>query len=432
MKDFFNQIQSTLIKNLILKSFRWILLSRSIQVLQEQLAQAHEDLSRLEELKKDAIADPEAFIRLLKDPQESSNVIPRPQKILRVPDINLSRFQRRTSRRGSSKYEQNLEYLMGRVLECQRKPLPLSGPILSSMIPLSRRAEEETPAGSTRQGSLLNGTVQSVRERFLQIAGPSIMRSASVPAISMNPSNSGRQATPSPIAKELAGEVPTAEPPPQPTAKKARRGTRVPIFDAPNSAVAAHYNLPWSEEEKRRMDELLLIYPEEDVQARRYAKIAAALGTRTASQVANRLHKLQAKRARMAASYGLSSSPVSSSAEVVVADNDGDHSMQQQSSDLSALLIEESQLDPAKLETPEYREYLRLKAELERQTIKLLVHEGYRCDMCHCEPIRAVRWHCMECPPNNEVDLCGECHQRGAAFETTSHKSSHRMKMIDS
>lgn len=58
------------------------------------------------------------------------------------------------------------------------------------------------------------------------------------------------------------------------------------------------FNQLWSCEEQKRLEELLEIYPEELVEARRYKKIANALGTRTPIQVMSRIQKYFAKLAK--------------------------------------------------------------------------------------------------------------------------------------
>ncbi|KAG6462585.1 hypothetical protein O3G_MSEX013353, partial [Manduca sexta] len=55
------------------------------------------------------------------------------------------------------------------------------------------------------------------------------------------------------------------------------------------------FNQLWSCEEQKRLEELLEIYPEEAIEARRYKKIAQALGTRTPIQVMSRIQKYFAK-----------------------------------------------------------------------------------------------------------------------------------------
>lgn len=58
------------------------------------------------------------------------------------------------------------------------------------------------------------------------------------------------------------------------------------------------FNQLWSCEEQKRLEELLEIYPEEAIEARRYKKIAEALGTRTPIQVNSRVQKYFAKLAK--------------------------------------------------------------------------------------------------------------------------------------
>ena len=51
------------------------------------------------------------------------------------------------------------------------------------------------------------------------------------------------------------------------------------------------FNQPWTTDEQRRLEELLLEYPSEDVEMERWKKIAASLGNRTAIQVQSRVQK---------------------------------------------------------------------------------------------------------------------------------------------
>ncbi|OQR66433.1 ZZ-type zinc finger-containing protein 3-like, partial [Tropilaelaps mercedesae] len=58
------------------------------------------------------------------------------------------------------------------------------------------------------------------------------------------------------------------------------------------------HNKPWSIEEQKRLEELLIQYPPEAVEAQRWRKIAAALGNRTIKQVASRVQKYFIKLAK--------------------------------------------------------------------------------------------------------------------------------------
>lgn len=51
------------------------------------------------------------------------------------------------------------------------------------------------------------------------------------------------------------------------------------------------FNQLWTVEEQKRLEELLIKYPEERIEMHRFAKIAKALGNRTARQVSSRVQK---------------------------------------------------------------------------------------------------------------------------------------------
>ncbi|KAJ1959891.1 hypothetical protein GGI12_004100, partial [Dipsacomyces acuminosporus] len=76
------------------------------------------------------------------------------------------------------------------------------------------------------------------------------------------------------------------------------KGTRGPTRYDDDKPRPASFNLPWSDEEQERLEELLLIYPEEPVANDRWRKISDALGTRTMRQVASRVQKYFIKLAR--------------------------------------------------------------------------------------------------------------------------------------
>jgi hypothetical protein len=55
----------------------------------------------------------------------------------------------------------------------------------------------------------------------------------------------------------------------------------------------------WTHEEQKKLEELLVIYPDEAVASRRWSKIAKALGDRTPKQVASRTQKYFIKLAKL-------------------------------------------------------------------------------------------------------------------------------------
>lgn len=70
------------------------------------------------------------------------------------------------------------------------------------------------------------------------------------------------------------------------------------VISADSSLATDTHKRAWSDKEQRRLEELLEIYPDEKVQARRFAKISEALGTRTPRQVASRIQKYFLKLAK--------------------------------------------------------------------------------------------------------------------------------------
>lgn len=52
-------------------------------------------------------------------------------------------------------------------------------------------------------------------------------------------------------------------------------------------------------------------------------------------------------------------------------------------------------------------------------SIPLLKHIGYSCDLCECDPIAGVRYHCETC---DDFDICESCHQE--------HSHKHPLKPI--
>lgn len=253
-----------------------------------------------------------------------------------------------------------------------------------------------------------------IRDKFFDITGGPPIRPVSAPAPAYSgtetPFSSGR-VTPMPMESDSSLNL-SAEgiPVPQP---RTQRFARVSMAD---ENVATHYNLPWSDEEKRRLEELLIIYPEESVSARRYAKIAEALGTRTASQVSNRIHKLNAKRAKSIrreaeASRDQASRLLKKIGALDVAAGSGED-------DLNLLDIDDDMKN-----SEEYQEYMRLKQHLDDIKAHVVEHVGFRCDGCGMDPIIGIRYHCDTCM--EEFDLCQTCINLN-----TKHDSTHSFSKV--
>lgn len=214
------------------------------------------------------------------------------------------------------------------------------------------------------------------------------------------------------------------------------------------------FNLPWTIDEQRKLEELLVKYPMEAVEARRWEKIARELGNRTPLQVASRVQKyfIKLTRAglpvpgRLPHSVQLTGNKKSRRAHpfmrpvpstflqsvvppVYMNENDSWDSMD------GDFMDEEPSDDesiPAELqETEEYKELKRLK-QLKREKLRQqsqMTHSGYQCDKCGVEPIVGTRWHCSDCPSSTSTDLCQKC-MDSDDYRSFVHSSTHHLEPI--
>lgn len=199
---------------------------------------------------------------------------------------------------------------------------------------------------------------------------------------------------------------------------------------------STHHNLPWTTEERRRLEELLLVYPEEEIFARRCAKIAAALGTRTSSQVANRLNKLSWKeRQRRQANEDQLLLDIGADDDDEVGSGDIGNTNRKNSMANGKRFLNGDDDEDGKegwdeqvMASSEYRLYVRMKKLVRRleEDSTLPVHHGFRCDGCGIEPIVGARWRCTKCREPHEVDLCEECYKMDSVRNAPRGKSKHR------
>ncbi|XP_026854125.2 ZZ-type zinc finger-containing protein 3 [Electrophorus electricus] len=252
----------------------------------------------------------------------------------------------------------------------------------------------------------------------------------------------------------------------------------LPASDAPEQSMASnrtqmirgrpyHQNKPdtfnqlWTVEEQKKLEQLLEKFPPEEVESKRWQKIADELGNRTAKQVASRVQKyfikltkagipvpgrtpnlcMYSKKASSKRQHHLNKhlyrpSTFLTSYEPPVYMDDED----ERSSSFSGLPdhgADDSDEDsmPADLRhLPEYKELQELK-RLRKQKIQelqgessLAQHVGYKCDACGMEPIQGVRWHCQDCPQDSAIDFCGNCSD--CLFKTETHKPNHRLEPV--
>nr|CAD7576953.1 unnamed protein product [Timema californicum] len=210
------------------------------------------------------------------------------------------------------------------------------------------------------------------------------------------------------------------------------------------------FNQLWTMEEQRRLEELLLEYPPEEMESNRWKKIAVALGkyikyrNRTPKQVCSRvqkyfikLHKaglpVPGKPPKITQGEGnkrpyhrhhrnnhflFRPTTFFPSHKVPVYMSDFDdapaynypNSSAQDDGTDENLSNDDSNNVPESLRcTSEYQqmELLRRVKKEKSGPKSFMKHLGYKCNLCEEEPIVGTRWHCSVCA--NSVDYCTDC-----------------------
>ncbi|XP_053103916.1 ZZ-type zinc finger-containing protein 3 isoform X3 [Hemicordylus capensis] len=220
------------------------------------------------------------------------------------------------------------------------------------------------------------------------------------------------------------------------------------------------FNQLWTVEEQKKLEQLLLKYPPEEVESRRWQKIADELGNRTAKQVASRVQKyfikltkagipvpgrtpnlyLYSKKSSSRRQHPLNkhlfkpSTFMTSHEPPVYMDEDDDRSSfhSHMGSAAEEDVSDEESIPVAYRELPEYKELLELKKLKKRKLQQMhaesgfVQHLGFKCDNCGTEPIQGIRWHCQDCPPEMSLDFCDSCSD--CLHETDIHKENHQLE----
>lgn len=204
------------------------------------------------------------------------------------------------------------------------------------------------------------------------------------------------------------------------------------------------FNQPWKVEEQRRLEELLVIHPTEEIEMERWKKIATELGNRTPVQVQSRVQKyfLKLQRAGLpipgrppptrsknrylkpALKKKFTKQPLLESTKrstfltSVVPTVRMDES--EDTEELSGVPAspdfikdendeDEEWSDEAK-KSDEYNllQFLnKIKTESENELEHgSAEHPGFICNHCSADPILGTRWSCTTC---SNLDLCNDC-----------------------
>ncbi|KAF5288261.1 hypothetical protein FQA39_LY04029 [Lamprigera yunnana] len=249
-------------------------------------------------------------------------------------------------------------------------------------------------------------------------------------------------------------------------------------FNSPNETInlikeektlrdnADTHNKAWTTEEQKRLEELLVVFPPEPIEFRRFKKIAAALGNRTVKQVSSRVQKYFLKLYRAGLPipgripkyaerikksklhvhqrhnhYLFKPSTFFPALDIPVVMNDSEpvpgpstHSTN------NPTLV--NYLIPQPLEPTESRKSCEEPANTIDIQLNILhrvkyekqkghsnfQHIGYKCNYCNDEPITGVRWHCKMCV-TNLVDFCTDC-VIGQMYSEKPHPLSHKLEVI--
>ncbi|KAK2565814.1 ZZ-type zinc finger-containing protein 3 [Acropora cervicornis] len=160
-----------------------------------------------------------------------------------------------------------------------------------------------------------------------------------------------------------------------------------------------------------KLEKLLQIYPQEEVESKRWEKIANALGNRTLKQVASRVQKYFIKLAK-------SGLPVPGRMPNLprtgVRSKRSAHHYQ-------TLGFRNSTFFPS------YRPKVFMDEDDDASSVATDDTAGYvSCDGCGTSPISGTRWHCTECSKDSSVDFCTACNTN-----IGSHTSEHSLEAIN-
>ncbi|MGH0119558.1 UNVERIFIED_CONTAM: hypothetical protein FKN15_032383 [Acipenser sinensis] len=496
-------------------------LLQTIAVLEAQRTQAIQDLENLARHQRESLNNPIVFVEQLQKQVDIG--LPCPQRVVQLPEIAWDQY---TSGRGDferefrnkTRHTRRLQLIFDKVGLPVRPRSPLDskkdgGESSSySALPSSDAPEH---AASSSHSQIIRGRIcdQSKPETFNQlwsvekqvdIGLPCPQRVVQLPEIAWDQYTSGRGDFEREFRNKtrhtrrlqlIFDKVGLPVRPRSPLDSKKDGGesssySALPSSDAPEHAASSShsqiirgricdqskpetFNQLWSVEEQKKLEQLLLKFPPEEVESKRWQKIADELGNRTAKQVASRVQKyfikltkagipvpgrtpnlyMYNKKASSKRQHHLNkhlyrpSTFMTSYEPPVYMDDDDDRSSY--CSNLQDLATEDSKSDPIQLaqstvdeesipieyrHLPEYKELLQLKKvkKLKLQQIHaesaLVQHLGFKCDNCGVEPIQGVRWHCQDCPQDNSIDFCDGCSD--CLHKTETHKPDHQLDPI--
>ncbi|XP_059476936.1 ZZ-type zinc finger-containing protein 3 [Neocloeon triangulifer] len=215
------------------------------------------------------------------------------------------------------------------------------------------------------------------------------------------------------------------------------------------------FNQLWTPAEQKRLEELLEEFPPEDIESRRWEKIARALGNRTPMQVQSRVQKYfkklhsmglpvpgrlprarsnfmkkPHKHQRLNHFYMKPSTFFPELDPPVLMTDDDLNSM----NDSSQGYADSNSADevPTSCSTSNQADLLAMVIK-DKEVGYKGEHDGFSCDGCSESPIKGTRWHCEDCAQEHRsFDLCTDCLTAQLMGElkvmaTSLHKEHHKI-----
>ncbi|KAI8379688.1 uncharacterized protein BYT42DRAFT_496073, partial [Radiomyces spectabilis] len=417
---------------------------KALDVLRHQLKQATKDLETLNRLKEKAMQEPFEFVSNLCDKQRR---VPQLQRVVCVPEIDWNKYRFIPETRLAQKAECLILYQNS--LDTIVTPTATTPTMTPTAKALSRdlaRATQALRQVPSRAGSVSEESDKESDEEQSVQSGMGKGKGKRRTSMAQN-------GTQSPLAPQSpVHDVRYNEKAPSFRFRSIEPRLSEELSSTDDNKLATH-NLPWSDEEQRRLEELLEIYPDEPVQAQRFNKISAALGTRTPRQVASRVQKYFIKLAKLGlpvpgritippsclpksdrggshkakSRHGKISKPKSKAAgnrarPAVRRGGSGYNAFVSgglTNSRISGGYYSTSQAPPALLmsdeEDTDIKEAMLDVAKNSGKKVLLNAgrHGSFSCDGCGIEPIVGVRYKCTVCDVSEEIDLCSKCMAAG-------------------
>lgn len=460
----------------------YLSVKHSLTILKRQLELAQNDVETLNKVKSEALEDPYTFLATLK--KKSKTKVPKLQKIISVPDIDWSKYkflpESRLAQQHAALNELTQQFIgqtkkstyrniLDTTMATEYTPTPATSNSVKNLqqeLLKATQAMRQIPSRANSVSDLSEdeddeGSVASKTTPRAMIQAP--------PPITINTHCAGKG-----IGKRRTSMKQTG------VERNLRASSEAEIHTLPRlqsieprtpddyastpdtssmdeSNRAPTFKQPWTDEEQERLQQLLVVYPDEPIQAQRFNKISKALGTRTPRQVASRVQKYFIKLAKLGLPVpGRITIPPS-----CMPKEKGSGGSKPKSKVKGAAVQQGRVTKPARTyavaastgyirtsgahyasahgppaalmsddeEDSSVQEMMRRTTNGNAEASEIVVHEGYACDDCGTEPIIGVLYKCTMCDISEEVDLCGNCMEKGT-FTNDHHTVDHTFEAV--